>query len=204
MVRRICDELVKAKIFILNIRDLSKTVSAPARSVLERLGEGNIRVNLTAGAAFLEELAGQNLDIRTIRKFFIEEGTPFFSENLLERMRETMEAGVEIGLSFPLDELTFRKLPDAVSFCIRNRIRHLDIPIQSPNNGSLFRVDSKDAQWLSGELEGIQLEHLNLSIHDPLLWKVFHRKDNPNESGCNGARTMIYISEDLDVTPARS
>jgi GeoRSP system SPASM domain protein len=33
------------------------------------------------------------------------------------------------------------------------------------------------------------------------MWELFHGKENPKEDGCDGAKTMMYISENFDVTP---
>jgi GeoRSP system SPASM domain protein len=201
MVNPVCDGLLKTGIFILNIRDLSKTLSPSTLLVLERLAGERLEINLTSRAALLEGLASEQERMKGINTIYIEEEYPQQIEQLLKTMALLKNEGFRTGLSFPVEEQTFRNIPAVVSLCIGNDIKNLQIPIQRYHNRDLFCVDPKNARWLAAELKHIDMESLNLSVHDPFLWGLFHQKDNPNEEGCNGARTMIYISEDLDVTP---
>ncbi len=93
------------------------------------------------------------------------------------------------------------ELPEFISLCIDNKIENVSIPIQRAYDGDVFYPGPDDARKLSEALDRLDLEHLNISIHDPFLWKMFHGKENPNEDGCNGAKTMMYISKNFDVTP---
>jgi GeoRSP system SPASM domain protein len=200
-INSVCDGLLKTGIFILNIRDLSAPLSPSTLAVLERLERERIEINLTTRALPLDWPASKEKLLKGVNTLYIEEDSPQKIEGLLKKMALLKNRGFSMGLSFPAEERTFRSIPAVVSLCVDSNIRNLQIPIQRHHDKHLFCIDQKNTTWLAAELKKIDMETLNLSVHDPFLWGLFHQKDNPNEEGCNGARTMIYISEDLDVTP---
>jgi GeoRSP system SPASM domain protein len=196
-ILRICGELVDAKIFVLELRDLSSPLSGAAKIVLDRLKSEQIKINITVG----KDLHAQSIEALGGLQVFIEfdsfEKFQFSLDEILDRINQ----GYTIGVSFSINKTNFSELPAFIASCIENSINNIRFPIQRADDKEIFCPDPEDSRRLSGELNKLDMGSLDLSIHDPFLWKLIHDKDNPNEDGCNGAKTMMYISGDLDVTP---
>lgn len=196
-ILRICKELADAKIFVLNLRDLSSPLSEAAKKVMDRLKGEQIKIQLTVGQDILwEPMEG----LRGVQVFIQFER--------LEQIRSSLDdililvnRGYSVGVSFDLNKDNFRELPDFISVCTENSITDIAFPIQRADEGEIFYPDHESARNVSEDLRKLDMETLSLSVHDPFLWKLLHDKENPNENGCNGAKTMMYISKDLEVTP---
>jgi GeoRSP system SPASM domain protein len=198
---RICDELVETRIFVLNLRDISPTLNKGTVSVLKRLCNEQIKINLTATSTVLEESTMNIMKDPGIATLYIESDSLEDCRSSLPVIMNAVDQGIATGVSFYISESNIRELPAILSTCIENNIKDLKFPIHRADSGNIFYLDSETALWLSKELKKLPLELLQLTIHDPMMWELFHGKDNPNEEGCNGAKTMIYISGDFDVTP---
>jgi len=105
------------------------------------------------------------------------------------------------GYLFYLNEKNFRDVPSVISFCIDNNVKELKFPIQRVDKGRIFYPDPEAASRLCQEIRDVPVDRLKLTIHDPFTWQIIYSKDNPNEGGCHGAKTMMYISGNFDVTP---
>lgn len=200
LINRICDELVKTGIFILHLRDLSTPLSTATRSILKKLHGESIRVEMTVAEGAIEDIRAEQ-QLAGINKLYIEVVSARHMDRLAGRMKHLKQEEMVVGISIPCEEDTWRSIPEIVSSCIQYDIRNFEVPIQRPRNGSIFCIEPEILQWLSGELGHSNLQRMDLSVHDPFLWNVFHKDNNPNTEGCNGAKTMICISEDFEVTP---
>ena len=196
-ILRICNELVEAKIFVLDLRDLSSPLSNAANKILGRLEKEQVRIKLNVNKDILGEPAER---LRGVQVFIQFERLEQFRSSLDDVLR-LINQGYSIGVSFDLDEINFSDLPNFISLCIDYNIENIRIPIQRADDKKIFYPDAESAGRTSADLNKLDMEKLNLSIHDPFLWKLLHKEDNPNEDRCNGAKTMMYISKDLDVTP---
>ena len=194
---RICGELVDAGIFVLDLRDLSPQQGGVTDRILKRLSKERIKIKLTTDIAVLRGPAELLKDVRLFIEFDSLELFRSGMDDLLGGIRK----GYAAGVSFGLNSSNFMELPGFISLCIDNKIENISIPIQRAYEGDTFYPDPDQASGLSNALDKLDMEHLNLSIHDPFLWKMFYNKKNPNEDGCNAAKTMMYISKDLEVTP---
>lgn len=194
---RICDELVDTGIFILYLRDISPEQDGVTDKILNRLDKEQIKIKLTTDSSVLSRHAGSLKGAQ----LFIEFDSVERFKSSLDDLLGGIEKGYAAGVSFDLNSSNFMELPEFISLCIENKIENISIPIQRAYNGEVFYPEPDDARKLSEALDKLDLEHLKLSIHDPFLWKMFYKKDNPNEDGCNGAKTMMYISKDLEVIP---
>ena len=198
---RICDELVEARIFVLNVRDISPTFNTGTVTVLKRLRNEQIKINVTARSTILEEPTINIMKDLGIVKLYIESDSLEDCQLSLPAIMNAFDQGISTGVSFYISGSNIRDLPAVISTCIENNIKDLKFPIHRADRGNIFYPGPETTLWLSKELKKLPLELLKLTIHDPFMWELFHGKDNPNEEGCNGAKTMIYISGDFDVTP---
>jgi GeoRSP system SPASM domain protein len=106
------------------------------------------------------------------------------------------------GISFLVDRENFRDLPEAVSICRDKEITRMVIPMQRLlKTTACFSTDTHERQKLTERISREDLQEINLTIHDPFLWKVFYPKAEFPEGGCQAANSMIYISSEGDVYP---
>ncbi len=196
-ILRICNELAEAKIFVLNLRDLSSPLREAAKKVMDRLKSEQIKIHLTVS----QDILGEQMEgLREVHLYIQFERLEQFRSSLDDIMK-LMNQGYPVGVAFTLNKENFSGLPDFVSLCIENGITDITFPIQRAYEGEIFFPDHESASRVSENLRKLDMETLNLSVHDPFLWKLMHDKENPNEDGCNGAKTMLFISKDLEVTP---
>ncbi len=198
---RICDELIEAKIFVLNLRDISTPLSNETIRILKRLRSERIKINLTVKNTALDQFNPDTIKDTELTKLYIEFGLLEDLQSSLAEISRLIARGLPFGLSFYLNEKNFKDLPAVISFCIDNSINELKFPIQRVDEGGIFYPDPETASRVSKEIRKIPLDCLKLTIHDPFMWQLIYLKDNPNEGGCNGAKTMIYISRNFNVTP---
>ncbi|MBI5665439.1 MAG: SPASM domain-containing protein [Nitrospirae bacterium] len=201
IVTRICDELIDAKIFVLNVRDVSSPLSINTVRILKRLYGKPIKINLTVS----NSLFGQS-DVNVLQnlhpsQWYIEFRDIKDMRSSLPKITDSLRLGHSAGVSFYLTDNNFRELPAVISLCVDNNIRELNLPIQRADEGRIFFPGPEAASLLGEEIRRIPLADLKLTIHDPFMWKLIFSKDNPNEEGCNGAKTMMFIAGNYDVTP---
>ncbi|MBI5675386.1 MAG: SPASM domain-containing protein [Nitrospirae bacterium] len=192
VIFNICDELIKRKIFVLNLRDLSNPVSATVCGILDKLAGSNIKIRLTVNHDSLEKPMIRNLLERRISLFTETDSVEKFL---------SVPGNIIGNVSFSLNKKNFHEIPAVISFCIKNRIKELEFPIQRAEEGEIFYPAHSEVDQLAHALKEIPLELLKLTVHDPFLWKVFFTREHLEGMGCNGANTMIYIADNLDVTP---
>ncbi len=197
----ICDELVETGIFVLNLRDTSPALNNGTVNVLKRLRNEQIKINLTATGKAFDDAAMSMIKDPGLAKTYIESDSLESCQSSLPVILNAIDQGIPTGVSFYLIESNIRELPAVISACTENNIKDLKFPIHRAGRDNLFYPDSETVLWLSKELKKLPLEHLEITIHDPFMWQLFYGKDNSNEEGCNGAKTMIYISGSFDVTP---
>lgn len=191
-ILNVCDELIKCKIFVLNLKDVSNSLSSAAIGILAKLGETDIKIRLTVRH---DAVAWPMMEILQKRGISL-----FLETDSIEKLRSTA-AAVKANVSFLLNKNNFHDIPDIIRFCLKNQVAELEFPIQRAEDKDMFYPDLKNIDRLHDELKSMSFEKLKVTVHDPFLWKVFHDKEQHAGTGCNGANTMIYISPDLDVTP---
>ncbi|MBI4826986.1 MAG: SPASM domain-containing protein [Nitrospirae bacterium] len=191
-ILNVCDELIKSKIFVLNLRDISHPLSAASIGILEKLGETNIKIRLTVKHDAVERPMMEILQKRRV--------SIFTETDSIVKLRST-DAAVTGSVSFLLNKNNFHDIPDVICFCLKSQVTELEFPIQRAEDKDIFYPDFENIGRLHDELKSMSFEKLKVTVHDPFLWKAFHDKEQHEGTGCNGANTMIYISPDLDVTP---
>ncbi|MBW1869445.1 MAG: SPASM domain-containing protein [Deltaproteobacteria bacterium] len=194
IVLRICGELADTGIFVLDLRDMLPKQGGVTEQILKRLSKEQIKIKLTTDSSVLL----QPVELLKSAQLFIEFDSVEQFRSRLGDLLDSIKKGYVTGVSFAFNSRNFMELPGFISLCIDNNIENIRIPIQRAYEREVFYPDQDK---LSEALDKLDLEQLNLSIHDPFLWKMFYKKENPNEDGCNAAKTMMYISKDFEVTP---
>ncbi len=197
---RICDELLRARIFVLNLRDTSGEISETAMVILSQLKGRQLKINLTVMAGCLEDEALEDILRMDNVRVYIEFNTANELNASADRLNILREKGLDVGVSFYLSRENWKDLPAVTLCCGQNQIKELKIPIRRASDGT-FYFSPEETMRISGELEGIDMSKLKMTIHDPFLWELFHGRENPNEEGCNAGRTMMYIDENYDLSP---
>lgn len=192
VISNICDALIKSKIFVLNLRDLSNPVSSTVSNIIDNLAGTNIKIRLTINHGAIERSMIRNLQEHRI--------SLFTETDSIEKLLSVSDNTIA-NVSFLLNQKNFHEIPAVIAFCIKNRIKELEFPIQRADKGEIFYPAHSEAEQLAHALKEIPLELLKLTVHDPFLWKVFFKREHLEGMGCNGAYTMIYIADNLDVTP---
>ncbi|MBI4698787.1 MAG: SPASM domain-containing protein [Nitrospirae bacterium] len=201
-IDNICRDILAMKIFILCLRDFSPAPNKTTVSILNNLAGKNIKLRLTVEDSFIDQLHMGMFRAFKQARFYINFDSLEGINRKLRDIERLINSGYSAGISFYLNEKNFREIPDVVSLCIKNNIRFLEFPIQrADNEEKIFYLSPHDASRLSEIAGEIDLDKIELTIHDPFIWELFHKKDKSKWEGCNGALTMLYISEDLKVMP---
>lgn len=196
----VCNEIVGAGIFVLNLSDHCVPLNKNTFRILDRLGGEKIKINLSVSSSVPEE----SMDIirdAAVAKLYIDINSCEELKNSLEIIKRIKNEGWTTGVSFALDKNNFQDIPELLFMCIDNQIEDITFPIRRYDDGNIYYPDAEESGWLVNELKKTDIVNLNLSIHDPFLWRLFYSKENPDEEGCNGAKTMMYINKNLEVTP---
>ena len=201
IVLRVCDELIKSKIFVLNLRDISSSICAGTFAVLNSLRSEDIRIILTVQPSFFIKPNIKFLKGLRVRRIYIEVYSLQQLQSVIVGFKQGVAEECQAGVSFYINEKNFRDIPSIISLCSAHNIKHIQFPIQRVDGNRVHYPDPDSFGWLSDEIKKIPLARIDFSIHDPFLWELFYGSDNPKSDGCNGALTMMYISENFDVTP---
>ena len=201
IIRRICDDLLGSGVFILDLWDPSSYLSAETCIILECLKNENINITLTMHHSVLNARDFTN-SLPALRKILIQchsvEQLPSITAKLQARKTDKPP----IGISFVLTETAFESIPDALALCIKTGLKDIHFPIQRlEENRKIFWLDTQRRNLISERIRDISDNQLNITVHDPFLWKLFNPASDRNERGCQGGNTMVYISGNLDVTP---
>jgi len=195
---RIADEIVSSKVLVLHLTDLSPELGLGTRRALERLAGDSPRVVLTARSSALRH--ADILRSLGLRKLYVH--LDALDEAVLERIGLLAAEGFDAGVSFDVSANSLESIPSLLALCIRDGISDVHFPIKrAEGEGGVFIPDPRGMGRLSSGLEGLELGGLNITLHEPFLHGVFSNGGGPAWQGCQGANTMAYISEGLDVTP---
>lgn len=197
VVRSVCDDLMKNKIFVLDIWDSSPVLSATSSTILEKLKNAYINVTLTIPSSSLDSHRGRNF-MPALKKILIH----YENIDKLSSGLKKIKSYLPIGIAFFMNETNYRSIPDVLKLCLKAGIKDIHFPIQRAKSGQeIFCPDKETTSWLSNELKDIKTDDLHINVHDPFLWKQFHSNVTENTKGCQAANTMVYITAGLTVTP---
>ena len=170
--------------------------------VLKQLRNSPIAISVTIPLSALRNLPDGFFNEKGVRELLL-------YTNSLADLTEKIDFGktaalqTSLGISFSATRANWRQLPEVVSFCRNNGIRRLVLPMQRLySNEPPFFINRQEQQELAAALaETGAVENLNLTIHDPFLWRAFNPTVPFPQAGCQAANTMIAIAPDGGVYP---
>lgn len=198
----LCQEIVALKFLAVDVTDTGSAISTVTRRILASLADAPLRLTVTvsceAFAGFCrEQVPCSNRVTLLVQAHSLAELADIAAH--LSRQR----TGRQIGISWPLGETAATDLPKVAAICAGYGITQLVIPMQRLAYGRApFIPDRKMLAQLADNLAGIHsLTQVNATIHDPFLWRAFH-KDSPFPEGrCQAANTMVFLAADGTVYP---
>lgn len=169
--------------------------------VLEHFRQTLVAVSLTVPAAALTpENAGLLSGLRLRELLLYGERPDEFGASV-----ELAAApdGAVTGISFQVNAGNWLELPNLLAECRRLGVRRLVLPMQRLYGGEqAFMLTRPEQRRLSTLLEGAGGgDGLDLTIHDPFLWRAFYPERPFPQAGCQAANTMLAIGPDLGVYP---
>ncbi len=201
VVHSVCDDLIKNKIFVLYICDMSPVLSTTSSTILEKLKNAYMSVILTVPASALGGFDGRNFMPALKKILILYENLDQLSSGLGEVKSFYTEA-LPIGVAFFMNKANYGCIPDVLKLCLESGIKDIHFPIQRPKSGQeIFCPDNEITSWLSNEIKDIKTDDLHINVHDPFLWGLFHNNVTENTKGCQAANTMVYITAGLTVMP---
>lgn len=199
---RIAEEISICRPLMLQIYcDLVQPLDA-LHLILKQLGSSRIAISVTIPASAFHSLPDNFIDKSGARELLLHaEALTDLAEAIDTRNRASLPAS--LGISFSVNCSNWQQLPDLVSFCRKNGIVRLVLPMQRLYNNEVpFYITRQEQQELTDALaETGAAEGLNLTIHDPFLWRAFNPTVPFPQAGCQAANTMIAIAPDGGIYP---
>ena len=169
--------------------------------LLDHFKGTRIAVSLTIPAVIFQTLTNTLLDLG-LKELLL-------SAECLDDLVEGISAITAIsskstpGISFMVTCDNWGQLPRLVSLCRKEGIQRLVLPMQRLYHSETpFFITNVEQQELTDSLaEAGGVEGLNLTIHDPFLWRAFNPGIPFPQAGCQAANTMIAIASDGGVYP---
>jgi GeoRSP system SPASM domain protein len=208
-LKRICGDILQLRPLMLQLNATACPSIESYHVLLEMFTGSQIGISLTVPASCLVSSDRQLLAENQLKELLIA------SENLSDLCGETKMLGEEsrqvpsgtvLGLSISTTRDNWRTLPAFVEFCRLNGLKRIVLPMQRLYGSETPFMLSKDEQ---SELQNALAAaggtaDINLTIHDPFLWKAFNPGIPFPQGGCQAANTMISISGNGDVYPCPS
>ncbi|GFE56422.1 GeoRSP system SPASM domain protein [Geobacter sp. AOG1] len=195
---RIAADIAACRPLMLQLYDPSPRPGEALHAVLEQFRGMPVAVSLTMTPDSFSHLGGSAVGELGVKEVLLAIDTPDVLGNLAGR--------VSLGVSWSVTRDNWRLLPGTVATCRARGFHRLVLPMQRLYNGEAPFLLSRDEQ---GELErelaaSGGTEGINLTIHDPFLWRSFNPGVPFPQGGCQAANTMIAISPDGGVYPCPS
>ncbi len=202
LLQRICSDITDCRPLMLQLYYGSPIQPDDGLSIiLEQFKNSRIAVSLTIPAAALETAPRSFLQDTGIKELLI------FTDNIDAIATGIFKAKAFSdnvpGVSFSVTRKNWRQLPDLVELCRKESIGRLVLPMQRLyNNEDPFFITGPEQQELAEHLSNAGgVNDLNITIHDPFLWKAFNPDIPFPQAGCQAANTMIAIAPDGGVYP---
>jgi GeoRSP system SPASM domain protein len=214
---RICADLMACRPLMLQLRDPGPTIGKGTAAVLERLKGGATAVALTIAPTALDGASSSLLVGLGLKEILLSlesaEALPAVAEIIQSLSLRAVGPGgageitatipPALGISFPVTRENWRELPAVVACCRAQGIPRLVLPMQRLYNGEEpFLLNRLEQQVLAGSLAASGgVKGMNLTIHDPFLWRSFNPGVPFPQGGCQAANTMLAIAPGGGVYP---
>jgi len=193
---RACADIAACRPLMLQLTDPSQSLGDGVRAVLERFGMTTVSVSLTITPACFASLGNDSISGLGVKELLVA------LEHTAD-LRELRALPAGVGISFPVTKENWRELPSLVATCREHGISRLVLPMQRLYHyEEPFWLTRQEQKVLENSLAVVGgAENLNLTIHDPFLWKAFNPGVPFPQGGCQAANTMIAIAADGGVYP---
>jgi GeoRSP system SPASM domain protein len=208
-LKRVCSDIVQVRPLMLqlNVPELSSENSL--RTLIEMFNGVPIAVSLTVPAIEGSRQDWSFLGSRELKELL------FASECIsgvidaavwIKKLSDCVLPGTILGLSYNTTRNNWLDLPTVVECCRSNCLNRLVLPMQRLYHAEapfmLTKAEQAELQSALAAAGGI--DGVNLTIHDPFLWKAFNPLVPFPQAGCQAANTMISIANDGGVYPCPS
>ncbi|SNB47469.1 SPASM domain-containing protein [Geobacter sp. DSM 9736] len=190
----VCFDILRLKILSLNI-DAGSALSS-CKNLLQCLGDTGLSVTI---ALDILEAASRTEEIKTLKVKSV-----LVKVDSFEQLQVFRAWPHPLGIQYEVTMSNWRELPMVLAFCAGNGIRQLVLPMQRllPDlSVSCFHLTHEEKIELAASLGQISSPTLNITIHDPFLWKIFFPSRPFPDGGCQAANTMLYIAPGGEVFP---
>lgn len=190
-----CNEIMECRPLMLQLYDPSFKLSEASYKILEQFKGSQIAVILTLPASSFKFVSCRAKAEIGVKELLI-------ACDNLESLSEFHSIS-DAGLSFFVNHKNWRDLPEVVTFCRNNGINRLVLPMQRLfSSKDAFFINKNQQKELEVSLaDAGGVSDLQLTIHDPFLWRAFNPEIPFPQGGCQAANTMISISPDGAVYP---
>ncbi|HEY6007265.1 MAG TPA: GeoRSP system SPASM domain protein [Geobacteraceae bacterium] len=210
---RICGDIVDCRPLMLHLHLPDPQLDEGTLAVLERLKGTSIAVSLTvppealglAGSTLLRDLGLKEMLVEVGQVAALSPGT---LSGLLFLSQESASAAPRPtpGIAFPVCRDNWRELPKLLACCRSEGVPRLILPMQRLYHGeSPFNLTRREQEELAASLaKAGGVEGVNLTVHDPFLWRALNPGVPFPQGGCQAANTMIAVDPDGAVYPCPS
>ncbi len=206
---RICADIMACRPLMLHLRAPNPEIGEGRAAVLDRLKGAPIAVSLTIPSASLNCADRAVFHDQGLKEILL---AVEHLEDLSLPLQGDARSGIGtksgahqpvLGISFTVTRENWRELPALVTFCRKQGIPRLVLPMQRLYNAETpFLLNRQEQRMLAESLSAAGGVHrLNLTIHDPFLWRAFNPGVPFPQGGCQAANTMLAIAPNGRVYP---
>jgi GeoRSP system SPASM domain protein len=202
VLQKITEEIIESRILFLSLRDLSIPLSRSCLDILSALKDEHIAVSLTVPGPAISPEIRSRLSGSGLKTLLLESSSLREAGSLIDKIEQQREADIASGISFTINKDNSKDLAEVVSLCLDSGIPYLVFPIQRLEvGGNCFCLGDEEGKELAMKLKYLDYSTIQITIHDPFVWKVFYPDADYHEGGCQAANSMLYISPAYKVYP---
>jgi GeoRSP system SPASM domain protein len=200
--RRIAGEIVENKFLSLQVTETAPALSDAGRAIIDALQGAPLAFSFVASPAVLNDDAAAVFRRSAVKVLYLASRSSEDWPGIADRASR-LSGKPAWGVSFGVSRGNWRQLPDLLSWCVRQGVGYLLLPMQRLTAGEeCFFLSAAEQRDMAKRLQAIpRPSSLTITIHDPFLWKTFFPDREFPGGGCQAANTMLYISPGADVYP---
>uniref|UniRef100_A0A831UC94 GeoRSP system SPASM domain protein n=1 Tax=Geobacter metallireducens TaxID=28232 RepID=A0A831UC94_GEOME len=200
-LRRIGADIAACRPLMLQVTDRASALGEAAAAVLEEFRGGAVAVTLTIPLPAFDAAAAARLRDLQVQEVLLAAESIGQLRREWAAFRQTPPPA--IGISFQVNRSSWRELPAVAAFCREAGVNRLVLPMQRLYGGDVpFFISRAEQRELAASLaEAGGVAGLDITIHDPFLWRACNPGVPFPQGGCQAANTMIAIAPDGGVYP---
>lgn len=205
-IEKVCGDIMACRPLMLQVGLVECHGADVARQVLDCFDGTTIAVSLTVPFELLDLPAMAVIGEQPMKELLFRIDSLHSLVGLgddLGKLVERARSGMVVGIAFEVNDRNWRELPEIARHCRDAGINRLVLPMQRLCSGEApFYITAAEQETLAVEMAAAGgLAGLNVTIHDPFLWRAFHPETPFPQAGCQAANTMIYVASDGSVYP---